>query len=234
MTDDVLDLIVKYFTEIRKKLLIAVVMFLIGAVIGAINYQRILEFFLTVYDLDKINIVYTSPYQSINIAMNSALLSGLLVAVPYLFWQFIAFIKPALSKSEFRIVKKLLPWSVGLGLVGFFFGMWVIQYVIVFYSQATERANISNLWDISDFLGQIIQTGIATSLVFQVPVILVALIRLNIISRQEVAKRRSIIYMLLIFVAVLLPPTDLLSLLLLTAPMILLFESALIITARSK
>lgn len=223
-----------YFEEIRKKLVVVIIFFGLGSIVGFVFYQKILHFVLSRLNLGEVNIVFTSPYQFINLAVSISVLTGLTLALPYFIFQLLIFIKPALTRKEYRLLASLLPVSLVLLVIGFAFGIWTIQYVLVFYSQISISSNIGNMWDIGRFMSQMINTAIATSLIFQLPIILTCLIRLKIISRESLIKKRSVVYAILLIVAVLLPPTDIISLLVLVLPMLLLFEGALLINKQKK
>jgi len=223
-----------YLKEIQQKLLAILIVFLIGASLGFIYYQSILSKVMSIFSLDDINIVLTSPYQFINLSINTGLITGLLATAPFMIYYFLKFIQPALRPKEYKLLVYLLPFSAILFLVGFGFGIWVIQFVVAIFSKTSQQFAIGNLWDISHFLSQILFTGTSLAIVFQLPIILTALLRLKVIKYQSLTKKRRFIYAGLLLFAALLPPTDIISLALLVSAPLFLFELALLFNQPAK
>lgn len=223
-----------YLGEIQKKLFQVLIVFAAFGLIGGINYQYILRFVMKLFNLSGINIVMTSPYQFISLAVNTGLAIGLTAALIPLTYHFINFMRPALKPDEYHLISRLIPASISLFVVGFLFGVWVVQFVISLFSKTTLDFAVGNLWDISHFFSQIILTGVILALVFQLPIVVTALLRFNIVKFDVLVKQRRYIYALLLLIAALMPPTDILSLILLTVPPLLLFEIALVLNHPSR
>jgi len=223
-----------YLKEIQQKLLVILIVFLVGASLGFIYYQNILSKIMNIFSLDDINIVLTSPYQFINLSINTGLITGLLAAIPFLIYYFLKFTQPALRPKEYKLIVYLLPFSAILFIVGFGFGIWVIQFVIAIFSKTSQEFAIGNIWDISHFLSQVLFTGTSLAIVFQLPIILTALLRLKVVKYQSLIKQRRIVYAILLIFAAILPPTDLISLSLLVSAPLFLFELALLFNRPTK
>lgn len=218
-----------YLNELRKKLFIVLTLFFTFAVIGAVFYKQILTFIMGRFDLEGINIVLTSPYQIIELAVQIGVLCGVVVALPLLLWYLIAFLRPALEDDEFKNIVSLAPVSLLLFLVGFMFGTTIMNAIISLFTRASDKLNIQNLWDISRFFSQTLFMGVAMALAFQFPIVLTILMRFGIIQKPHLVKSRPLIYGGIIIFAILMPPTDILSLAILTLPLFLLFELTLLL-----
>lgn len=227
--DDNIERFTPYLEEIQKKLFQVLVIFFSFGLIGAINYQPILRFVMRLFNLSGVNLVMTSPYQFISLAVNTGLTIGVAAALVPLLIHFINFMRPALSPSEYHLISRMIPTSVILFIVGFIFGVWVVQFVISLFSKTTLEFAIGNLWDIGHFFSQIILTGLILALVFQLPIVVTILLRFKIVKYDVLVKQRRYVYALLLLIAALMPPTDILSLILLTVPPLLLFEIALVL-----
>ncbi|OGV96953.1 hypothetical protein A2W24_02400 [Microgenomates group bacterium RBG_16_45_19] len=218
-----------YLDELRRKLFIVLIVFLIMAVIGALFYKQVLLFILGRFNLEGVNIVLTSPYQIIELAVQIGLLLGLLTALPLLIWYLIGFLRPALEHDEFKIIVSLLPLSLFLFIVGFMFGTTVMNAIIGIFTHATSELNLQNLWDVSRFFSQTMFMGMAMALAFQFPIILTLLLRLGFIEKPKLYTYRPVIYVAILLFAVIMPPTDIFSLFILTLPLFLLFELTLLL-----
>ena len=223
------DRYLPFLLEIRKRLVRIFLTFFAGALLGFIYYEKIIIFSLTIFRLEGVNFAFTSPFQFINLAVSSALAVGIIACLPLILYQIISFLRPALRKNERRFLLLLMPLAIILFLTGFFYGVGVMKYVISLFYQNALRLNITNLLDVSVLLSQIISTSALLGAAFEFPIILTALMNFKVVSHQQVAARRPLIYLILLVFATLLPPTDLLSLALLTLPLLILFEFTLVL-----
>ena len=228
-TEDALAKYTPFIVEIRKRLLFLLSVLLISGSLGFIYYQRIITVILDFFNLEGVNIVSTSPFQFMNLAITSVFLTGIVIAFPVLLFQVLTFLKPALHSKEYRTVVALLPVTTLLFLGGFAFGVVTMRYVVILFYQRSSELQIGNFLDISLLLSQILLTAVLMGLAFQFPIILTILMRLKVINYKMLIKKRLLVYAISLIFATLLPPTDLLSLVVLFLPLALLFELTLIL-----
>lgn len=221
-----------YLKELQTKLFIVFLVFLGGGIMGFIYYQKILSFVMHLFKMEGINLVLTSPYQFIDLAVNTGLLTGLVCALPLLGYFLLTFVRPALAPREYGLLVRLYPLAVILFVVGFFFGSWIIQLIIDLYSQTTLDFSVNNLWDVSHFFNQILMTGISLALIFELPIVLTALLKLKFIKLNMLQKSRKFIYAAILIFVAFLPPNDIISLALLSVPPLLLFEITLLLNRK--
>lgn len=221
-----------YLKELQNKLLHVFIVFATGIVLGFIYYQKILSFIMHLFSMDGINLVLTSPYQFIDLAVNTGLLCGLILAIPVLGYHLITFVKGALSPHEYKLLTYLYPLSLVLFVIGFIFGAWIIQFIITIYSQTTMEFSVGNLWDVSHFFTQILSTGISLAIIFELPIVLTGLIRLKLLKVSALQKSRKYVYTAILIFVAFLPPNDIISLALLSIPPLLLFEITLLLNKK--
>lgn len=227
--DDAVKKYLPYLKEIQKKLIILLVVILVSGVTGFLYYQKILTFVLGIFNLEGITIVLSSPYQFIDLAVNTGIATGVVISFPLLIYYLLGFLKPALAPKEFKLISRLVPLALILFIVGFGFGAWVMQFVIDIYSQTALDFNVSNIWDISRFFSQTIIMGLCLALMFELPIIITLLIRLKLVKKDTIAKNRRFVYAGIVLMAALLPPNDVISLSILTVVPLFLFELALLL-----
>ena len=226
------DTINKYFPylmEIRKRLLFIASLFVVAAIFGFVYYEKIITLILGFLSIEGVNVVFTSPFQFFTLAVNSGIFIGLVIVFPLILYQLMAFLKPALKSKEYKLIIALLPLSVILFVGGFAFGIAVMKYVVAIFYQKSLELQIGNLLDIELLLNKIILTGALMGIAFQFPIVLTVLMRLKIVKYKSIIKQRFVAWAIAIVFAALLPPTDILSLILLTLPLVILFELTLIL-----
>ena len=220
--------------EIRRIILRSIISFTLGATIALIFNRQIFLFLLSFFDLKKVNIVSTSPYQFINISITLAIFIGVLTTVPVFLYHFLIFIRPALKDSEFKLIKKLIPLSLILFVFGCLFGAMIEQFIVTLYSQGARDYALSNFWDIESFLSQLVVMSICMGFIFQLPIVLTILIKLKILTLKLLSSQRRYIYAGLLIFTILMPPTDLVSNAFIFFPLVVLFEGTLLFNRNSR
>jgi len=228
-TKDEIKLYFPFLEEIRKRLLFTFSVFIIVSIVSFFYFEKIVIPILKIISLPGINIVFTSPFQFIELSLSSALVAGLVVCFPLILIQILSFLKPALKSAEFKTVTYLLPISAFLFIGGFVFGFFIMKYVIILFYQKSQELNIGNVLDVSRLLSQILLTSALMGIFSQYPIVITLLLKFKVIKYQTLTSQRPFIYTAALILASLLPPTDALSLILLTFPLVFLFEITLLL-----
>ncbi len=218
-----------YLIEIRKRLLFILVVFIIAASIGFIYFEPVIKIILKFYNVKGVSIVFTSPFQFLNLAVNAGITFGIVIAFPLIIYQLVSFLKPALKSKEYFSIISAVPISFILFIVGFSFGGWIMKFVVNILSQKSGQLQIQNLWDIEIFVSNIFMTSLWLAIVFQFPVVITPLIRLNVVKYKTLTDMRPMVYMALLIFTMSLPPTDLLTDFLIFFPLAFLFEVTLLL-----
>jgi sec-independent protein translocase protein TatC len=223
-----------YFLELKKKLTLVMVLFLVGALLGVIFCQDILSSIIHWYNFSGVNLVMTSPGQVFEIATYSGILFGCILASPVLIYELFCFIRPALTKTEQKLTITLLPIIIFLFFIGAAFGIWMSQSLITLYSNVSMGFKVNNIWDVQKFFSLLSIMAILCGFIFQMPVILTWLMRLKVVNRKTLANNRKYVYAALVIITVLMPPPDLLSDLIIFLPMAILFEGTMLFNLGQK
>ncbi len=213
-----------YLEEIRKRLYRLAIVFTGAFILGLFSTNIFLPFFVHFLSIENVTIVATSPFQLLELAMSAGFFSAIVITIPFAFQQAYAFLRDGLLPRERRMIFLLIPLSLFLFFLGFSYGFAVMYYAIGFIANVNAGFGITNLWSVTQFLSQILITSALLGCIFEFPVVLSALIRLRVCSVGFLRRNRRIAYAgIFIFVA-LLPPTDGLSFLVMSLPLILMYE----------
>lgn len=221
-----------FLVEIRKRLFFTLAVFLIATILGFIFYEKTTRFVLALFSIQGLNIVFTSPFQFISLAVNSGLLIGFVAVLPLIIIQILSFLKPALSSKEYKTVVLLMPVSISLFIVGFSYGVTMMKYMVGLFYEKSLSLEVGNLLDINRLLSLILITAVLMGLAFQFPIVLTVLMRFKAIKYQTFVKQRIWAYTSALLFAVILPPTDILSLIFLFLPLAMLFEITLLLNKK--
>ena len=164
-----------------------------------------------------------SPTEGFLVRMKLALFGGLLLGSPWFFWQLWSFVSPGLHHQEKRLVLPVTAVASTLFLAGAAFG-YVVMGPAVEFLLRFATPSIGNQWSLSSYLTFTVQIMFGLGLVFQLPLVLLFLVKLGVITTRQLARyRRHAAVGILIAVAIL-PMQDPMSLVLMSAPLYLLYE----------
>lgn len=226
--DALIDKYSPFLIEARKRLVFSLSVFAIATVVGFIFYENIIRFLIGSLGLRGINIVFTSPFQFINLSISCGVTVGIIIVSPLLIAQVLSFLRPALKHKEFNKVIGLLPFSIFLFFTGFIFGALIMRWQIQIFLEKSISLGIGNLLDISSLLTTILLTSALMGVGFQFPVILLLLMFIGTINHKQLSHIRPWVYLGSFIFAILLPADSILADFLLALPFIVLFELTLL------
>src|SRR3954449_3845305 len=163
--------------------------------------------------------------------MKVAFYFSLLVAMPFLLWQLYAFVLPAFTPRERRTLIPLLAMIPLLFLCGVAFGYFLVLPAAVRFLQNFNADQFNILVQARDYYRFAVITLLALGLVFQLPVGILALVRMNVVTIRQLRKNRRYAIVVLAVVAMLLPGTDPVSMLVEFVPLLALYELSILLAA---
>ena len=177
-------------------------------------------------------LIFTSPLEKFLSYVKVSLFSGVFLSCPYWLLQIWKFIAPGLYPEE----KKWSRMFVSMGTVLFFSGgafVYFVVYPLAFkflmeFGGSGQTAFIS----LKEYLAFFTRTTFIFSLVFELPLIVIFLIKLNVISVETLTRSRPYMLIGIAVLSAVITPPDIVSMLLMMAPLYLLFEISIIISRR--
>ena len=168
-----------------------------------------------------------------NIYFNIILIGGFIIAFPYVFWQFWKFTKPALKPNELKNTRGVIFWVSLLFFMGVFFGYFVIApYTINFFSNFSLDDNIQNIWTISSYFNTIVPLILGAGLAFQLPLVMYFLAKVGVVTASYLRRVRKYAILIMLIVAGIITPPDMLSQIVCTIPLILLYEISVLLCVK--
>lgn len=218
-----------FLKEAKKRILFTLYVFVAAMFAGFFFYEDIIKFLISLLSLNGINMVFTSPFQFINLAISCGVATGVIAVLPLFIAQILSFLKPALMRKEFRMIVRAVPFCLILFLIGFIFGALIMKWQIEIFLTRSVALGIGNMLDISHLLSIVLITSALMGAGFQFPIVLLLLMRMGILNQHQLAKSRLWVYLGSFIFAILLPPDSILADILLSLPLIILFELTLLI-----
>lgn len=162
-----------------------------------------------------------------------AFITGLIVAFPYIIYEFWRFFKPALKPAEQKQTTGIIFVSSLLFIAGVLFGYFLLAPVSLFFmANYSISDQIANNWTIQSYMSFITMLTVATGLIFELPLVMFFLAKLGLINSQFLKKYRRYAILIIIIVAAIVTPPDVGSQILVSIPLLILYEVGVIITKR--
>ena len=186
--------------------------------------------------IDKINfsIMNNTMAGQFNLHLTAAFYAGFIMGFPYLLFELWNFIKPGLSIKERKNARGLIFYGSFLFLTGILFGYFIITPMSINFLGSYEiSSEIINQITLDSYLSTVAILTMATGLVFELPIVIYFLSKIGIMTPKFMRSNRRIAFFLIILIAAFITPTpDAPTLLLVAAPLYLLFEISIFVSAR--
>ena len=170
----------------------------------------------------------TSPFF---IPFKVTFLAAVVVALPVLLYQTWAFVAPGLYAHEKRLVAPLVIASSLLFLCGMAFAYFLVFPTVFRVMQAFTPAGVEWMPDIGTYLSFVINMFLAFGVTFEVPIVVILLVRMGVVSVQKLKEIRPYVIVCAFIVAAIVTPPDVTSQVLLALPLCLLYEVGLVVAS---
>jgi sec-independent protein translocase protein TatC len=215
--------LVEHLDELRSRLIVSIGSVAVFLPVTYLFHERLVEWLLKPLPEDRhvVTLGVTEPFTT---SLKVSFYAALALAFPVLVWQAWSFLAPAMEAGRQRIIR----WFVALASGLFALGM-AFAYFVILPPALQFLANYdSNLYEIqiraSYYLSFVSLLIFATGLVFQLPIFVIALVRIGILTTTQLRRNRRMAYVILLGAAILLPTVDPVSLVFEVAPLWILFE----------
>lgn len=213
--------VVDHLSELRTRLVIAIVAIIVGT-LGAYYY---VEDILQILVAPAGKLYYTKPTEAFFTYMKISLVAGCIVSSPVWFYQIWAFIVPALSKGEKKVTFMVVPTAVVLFVVGVLFSYYLVLPMAIQFFIGFGTDELQPLFSIGQYIDFVIAFILPFGITFELPLILIALGVLGILSSDRLREYRKMFILLAFIIGAAISPTpDMLSQTMIAGPMILLYE----------
>ncbi|RDI75590.1 tatC: twin arginine-targeting protein translocase TatC [Gaiella occulta] len=218
--------LVEHLTELRHRVFIV-----LGAVIPAFIltfafHARLIDWLKRPLPADKtlVTLGVTEPFTT---AVKVSMAAAIGIVLPILLWQVWAFLAPAVDRGVQRALSVFVVIGTGLFAAGVTFSYFVVLPAAVNFLTNFD----DSLYDVqvraSYYLSFTSMVLLASGIAFEMPIFILALVRIGVLSSEKLRRNRRVGYVLMVAFAILLPTVDPVSLLFETVPLLVLFESSI-------
>ena len=220
--------LVEHLDELRNRIIFAGIVLVLAITLCFWQNHTLLEIANEPLprDLDPFTFSPTEPFFT---TVKLAIYGGILISLPILLYQVYAFVLPAFSPSERKVVFPMLLAVPFLFIAGAVFAYFVVLPPALSFLLGFNDDQFDIEIRASEYYGFFVLTLIGVGLLFQIPIGVLAVTRLGIVTPQQLSHNRRYAILIIAVVAMLLPGTDPVTMLICMLPLYLLFEFSLLL-----
>jgi sec-independent protein translocase protein TatC len=222
-----------HLEEMRWRLIWSLLALTIGFVVGFLVVDRLDVLGLLMRpiapQLAGGKLYFTGPIEPFMITLKLAFFVGVVLASPVIVWQVWRFLSPALYPKERRIVLPVSVVGVLLFLAGVLMAYFLILPMAIKVLFTFQSQSLQPIVTAKEYFGFAAQVMIAFGAIFEIPLILLILVYLEVISAAFLSRNRRFAIAGNAFLAMLLAPPDLISMTLMMVPVQLLYEITVVV-----
>ncbi len=185
--------------------------------------------------------INSHPFNLINIKMSGqltthitvAMVSGVILAFPYILWEFWKFFRPALHTNEAQHARGAVLAASLLFFMGVAFGYYALAPLSIHFLSTYQISDVVvNQINVRSYIGTLTSICLATGLVFELPIITFFLTKVGLITPKFLSKYRKHAIVVIFIIAAIITPPDVFSQTLVAIPLLVLYEVGIIISKR--
>ncbi|HEY4617147.1 MAG TPA: twin-arginine translocase subunit TatC [Flavobacterium sp.] len=167
----------------------------------------------------------------VNVFIWMCVLAGFILSFPYILWEIWKFISPALYTKEKKNAKVFIFFSSLLFFLGVLFGYFVVIPMSVnFVATFTVSDVVLNQFTLDSYIGMVKTSVLASGLFFELPIIIYFLTKLGLVTPSFLRNNRKYAIVLVLIVAAIVTPPDVVSQTIVAIPMLLIYEASIFIS----
>jgi sec-independent protein translocase protein TatC len=217
--------LVEHLDELRTRIFVCLGALLLGLIVGYLFHDHLIHWLNRPLPEGRVGRPITfgvaEPFLT---SFKISLYAGFLLALPVILWQGWSFLAPALEEASQRRIIGFVFLASGLLVAGIAFGYFVALPAAVHYLTNYDK----NLYDIRirarDYYSFATMVMLAMAVVFELPILVIALVRLGILSTARLRRERRLGYFIVACIAVALPGIDPVTTVIEAVPLVILYE----------
>ncbi|MEN0642538.1 twin-arginine translocase subunit TatC [Alkalicoccobacillus gibsonii] len=214
-----------HLEELRRRLFVVLAFFIVALIIGFFISSPLITLLQQTPEAKDLPMNAFKMTDPLRIFMTFTFAIGLVLIFPVVLYQLWAFVKPGLHEKEQKATLAYIPIAFVLFLVGVAFAYFVLfPFILSFMSTMADRLNITEQYGINEYFAFLFQLILPFGALFQLPVVVMFLTRIGLLTPDFLRTIRKYAYFVLLVIAGFITPPDLFSHLMVTVPLLLLYE----------
>jgi sec-independent protein translocase protein TatC len=221
--------LVQHLDELRHRLVVCLVIFAVALALAFWQNHLLLEIASNPLPSGHKKLITFGVTEPFTTTLTVSAYGAAILAAPFILWQLYAYILPAFSPAEKRVVLPILLLFPFLFIAGVAFSYFAVMPAAVHFLLNFNDEQFNVQVRASDYYSFFSMTMLAGGLIFQLPMGILAVTRLGIVSVQQITKNRRYAYLIIAIVAAALPGVDPISMLIEMVPLLVLFELSILL-----
>ncbi|MBC7247133.1 MAG: twin-arginine translocase subunit TatC [Actinobacteria bacterium] len=222
---------IEHLEELRRRIIVMFLALLVAVCVGYVFSWEILDFLKEPASKADIplNLYYQTVLEPFMVRFKIAMYAALVIALPVILYEILAYIAPALRKREKRFMYSALFFIIIFFLAGAAFCYFYILPVGLNWLVGQAAGRISPVLMAGDYVGLVALLMAALGLTFETPLVVWLVVRLGIVTPQRLHRNwRYAVIFILVFAALITPDWNPITMVLVAAPMFLLYEGSIL------
>lgn len=161
----------------------------------------------------------------------TSIYAGLIIAFPYVIYQFWRFISPGLHENERKHSRGFIIITSFLFFLGVLFGYYVVTPLSInFLGTYTVSSEISNEIDISSYIALVRSSSLASGFIFELPIVIYFLTKIGLVTPKTLKKYRKFALVIVLILSAIITPPDITSQIIVAIPILVLYQVSIYIS----
>jgi sec-independent protein translocase protein TatC len=221
--------LVEHLDELRHRLIVCLVIFAVALALAFWQNHLLLEIASNPLPSGHKKLITFGVTEPFTTTLTVSAYGAAILAAPFILWQLYAYVLPAFSPAEKRVVLPILLLFPVLFLAGVAFAYFAVMPAAVHFLLNFNDNQFNVQVRASDYYSFFSMTMLAGGLIFQLPMAILAVTRLGIVRIDQLTKNRRYAYLIIAIVAAALPGVDPVSMLIEMVPLLVLFELSILL-----
>ena len=179
------------------------------------------------------SLMYIGMGGQVSTHITTSIFAGFIIAFPYVLWEIWRFISPALHSNENSMAKGVVFFSSILFLIGILFGYYVIAPLSInFLGSYQVSSSVANQINLSSFVSTVTTVSFANGIIFELPILVYFLTKIGLLTPDFMRVYRKHSMVVILILSAIITPPDITSQVLVSLPLIILYEFSIKISER--
>lgn len=174
-----------------------------------------------------------AAYEVLYTQLIIAALAGFVLTLPFTTFHLLRFLKPGLKPREYRVLRNYAPFFFVLFFAGAAFSYeFVVKTSLQFFQQSTAASDVAAVWGLKSTILFVLKISALTGVMFQLPIIAAILSRAGMLRAAQMKQYRAYVIVSVLLIAAVATPPDVITQILVTVPVIGLYEVSILLVTR--
>lgn len=220
----------EHLAELRTRIIRSVLAIVVCVIIAVLFSQQIFNYIMLQARADGVQLVQLAFGDAFLTQFKLAVMLGLVLALPFILYQAVAFIIPALHPSERRLLWIGLPFATLMFAAGWAFGWFVVVPITKsFFSDVANTAGVVEQVTPSNYVNFVLGICNPLGIAFELPLVVLILARIGLVSATFLARVRKFAFLAIMILAAVLSPPDIISMSIFLIPLYGLYEFSILL-----